>query len=226
MIKRNPTIAKNLHHGFSQSDYFTRPSSGKKGQKLLLSLEQRNSSIVNRHYSTHHEKTGGYRFLNNNRVTESLLVKSLQYQCQQNSDGLHIIGLQDTTEYNYNHHIKRLKKDTLGVVGNNSNLGYYAHLMVAFDAVSCLPQGISYCKMWGREHHRKNRHERQYQDLPIEEKESYRWLEAADQTRKLLSTAKHFTFISDRESDIYQLWDRIPDDKPDFIIRARQDVIQ
>jgi hypothetical protein len=161
--------------------------------------------------------------LNNGRVTEEDLVKALQHQCRQNCDGLHVIGIQDTTEYNYDHHKSRLKEDTLGVVGNNKDTGYFAHLMVTFDAVRCLPQGISYCKMWSRVPQRQSRDKRHNKSLPIEDKESFRWLEAADETKSLLNTAKHFTFLSDRESDIYQLWDRVPDDKTDFIIRARGD---
>lgn len=161
--------------------------------------------------------------MNNSRITESMLIESFQRQSQINCSGLHVIGIQDTTEYNYQHHKNRLKEDTLGRVVNNADVGYFAHLMVVFDAKSCLPQGISYCKMWSRPEKRLSKTERDYKHQPIEEKESYRWLEAADQTRNLLDTAKHFTFLSDRESDIYQLWDRVPDDKTDFIIRARGD---
>ncbi len=161
--------------------------------------------------------------MNNTRVTEEDLVKALQYQCRQNCNGLHVIGIQDTTEYNYNHHKKRLKEESLGIVGNNRDVGYFAHVMIAFDAVRCLPQGISYCKLWSRTPQGEKRGKRNYKSLPIEDKESYRWIEAADQTRSLLDTAKHFTFLSDRESDIYQLWDRVPDEKTDFIIRARGD---
>lgn len=219
----NLTIVKNNSHGFHQHVKFTRPPSGKKGQKLLLSLSSNHSSIVNRSHSTLREKTGGYRFLNNSRITEAKLIGALQLQCQQNCKGLHVIGIQDTTQYNYNAHTKRLKKDTLGVIGNNLDVGYFAHVMVAFDAATCLPQGISYCQLWSRDPHRKGGRKAEYKHLPIEEKESFRWLEAADQTKSLLKTASHFTLISDRESDIYQLWDRIPDDKTDLIIRARGD---
>jgi hypothetical protein len=219
----NLTIGKNNSHEIHQHVNFARPPSGKKGQKLLLLLSKKHSSIINRSHSTLREKTGGYRFLSNSRITEAKLIEALQLQCQQNCKGLHVIGIQDTTEYNYNHHAKRIKKETLGVVGRRNDLGYLAHLMVTFDASTCLPQGISYCQMWSRGPNRKKDRQGHYKQLPIEEKESFRWLEAADQTKSLLKTASHFTLISDRESDIYPLWDRIPDEKTDLIIRARGD---
>lgn len=222
-ISNNSDNCKNNYHGIYRYDNFSRPTSGKKGQKLLLSLEKNHNSIVNRQYSTHREKTGGYRFLNNPRITEPLLIESLRQQSVQNCDGLHVIGIQDTTEYNYQHHLKRIKEDTLGLAGNNYDLGYLAHIMVVFDAATCLPQGISYCKLWSRDRHHKDKHERQYKKLPIEEKESYRWLDAAEQTKSLLKGSRHLTLISDRESDIYQLWTRIPDSRTDLIIRAQCD---
>lgn len=212
---------KKNNYGFHKHFKFARQTSGKKGRKLLNSLQENQSCIVNRNCSTHRERTAGYRFLNNPRVTEKDLVKSLQNQCRQNCDGLHVIGIQDTTEYNYNRHRNRLKEDTMGFVGNSDSTGFLAHLMVIFDSVSCLPHGISYCKMWSRTPQHKNKS--RYKTLPIENKESYRWIEAADQTKALLDTAKHFTFLSDRESDIYQLWDRVPDNRTDLIIRARED---
>jgi hypothetical protein len=190
---------------------------------MLNSLEQNQTVIVNQFHSSTKDKIGGYRFLNNKRISQDMLVKSLQLQCKQNTKDSHVICLQDTSEYNFEHHSNRLKKDTLGVVGNNEDHGFLAHLMVCFDAQSTLPLGISFCKQWSRDPNRKDNSERKYQSLPIEEKESFKWIEAANETKDLLGESKHITFISDRESDIYQIWSRIPDQRTDLIIRARVD---
>jgi hypothetical protein len=152
-----------------------------------------------------------------------MLEESLEQQCSENAEGLSLICLQDTTEYNYQHHAQRLKPGELGLVGNNEDLGFFAHVMLCFEAETCLPLGVPYARLWSRDPEKKNKRERRYQDLPIEQKESYRWIEAAARTRELMHHAKHLTFISDRESDIYQLWSRIPDEKTDLIIRARTD---
>ena len=150
-----------------------------------------------------------------------MIHKSLQEQSAKNAQGCHVICLQDTTEYNYNRHQGRLKKETMGIVGNNVDYGFFAHVMLCFDAQSTLPLGITYCKQWGRDAKRKSLEERKYQTLPIEEKESFRWVEAAMETKSLLHQSGHLTFISDRESDIYHIWSRIPDERTDLIIRAR-----
>ncbi|MBU2650813.1 MAG: IS4 family transposase [Bacteroidetes bacterium] len=192
-------------------------------RKMVTLLQNNQCSIINRSYGSQRDKIGGYRFLNNIKIEEEHLIKALNIQCQLNCGKKHIIGIQDTSEYNYAHHRKRIKDGSLGVVGNNRDLGYFAHVMVLFDAETHLPQGISYCKLWSREPERKTRDHEASKKLPIEEKESYRWLEAIDKTRSLLNQSSHFTFISDRESDIYQLWSKIPDEKTDLIIRARGD---
>ena len=152
-----------------------------------------------------------------------MILKSLQEQCAKNTQGCHVICLQDTTEYNYNRHQGRLKKETIGIVGNNVDYGFFAHVMVCFDSQNTLPVGIAYCKQWGREPGRLDCDERKYKTLPIEEKESFRWIEAAFETKKVLQASSHLTLISDRESDIYQFWDRVPDKKTDLIIRAKTD---
>ena len=150
-------------------------------------------------------------------------MNSLQNQCKQNSKGLHLVCLQDTTEYNFQHHLDRLDEGTLGLVGNNIDVGFFCHLMICFDAQSSLPLGIPYTKLWGRDPGRKSKQQRDYKNLPIEEKESFRWIEAAETAKHNLSTSNHITLVSDRESDIFQLWARVPDQKTDLIIRCRKD---
>jgi hypothetical protein len=202
---------------------FTRPTSGKKGLQIITTIEQTQLSIVNKSTPIFREKIGAYRFLNNEKIRPLELIKSLQNQCSVNCVGQDVIVLQDTTEYNYQHLRRRHKSDSLGVVGNNSDVGYFAHPAICFDASSRLPQGISYCKIWSRDPNRQEKDKWKYKNIPIEDKESYRWIEAVEQTKVVLSQAAHITFISDRESDIYQLLSRAPDERTDLIIRSRDD---
>ena len=62
-----------------------------------------------------------------------------------------------------------------------------------------------------------------YQKQPIEEKESYRWLETAINGKKALKKAALLTIIADRESDIYEEWYRIPDGRTHLLTRSGRD---
>jgi len=57
----------------------------------------------------------------------------------------------------------------------------------------------------------------------IEDKESYRWIEAIEGTRACLEAAQQMTVISDREADIYPLWDCLPDARTHVLIRVSRD---
>jgi hypothetical protein len=56
--------------------------------------------------------------------------------------------------------------------------------------------------------------------LPIEEKESYKWIEASMQTKELLKQSETITIIADRESDIYDLLATVPDQTVHLLIRS------
>jgi hypothetical protein len=62
-----------------------------------------------------------------------------------------------------------------------------------------------------------------YRRQPIEEKESYRWIKGAASAKSALATAAMVTVIGDRESDIYEEFDRIPDARTHLLIRACRD---
>lgn len=66
---------------------------------------------------------GYYRFLENENVTITELVRSLSDACQQQVKGLHVLAISDSSEINLQSHVGRLKPEGIGVVGNNQDLG-------------------------------------------------------------------------------------------------------
>jgi hypothetical protein len=171
------------------------------------------------------EQVGYYRFLENENVTVGELVRSLSEQCVSHVEGKHILAISDTSEINLQSHIGRLKALGVGVVGNNTDVGFYIHPTLVLDAENGFPLGISTVKLWTRDMNHQDKHQRNYQRLPIEKKESYKWLHSAEETQKCLTigNAKIVTHIADRESDMYEEFATVPNHDNHVLVRARID---
>jgi hypothetical protein len=128
--------------------------------------------------------------------------------------GRHVLILQDTTEINYE--AKAERKRHLGKVGNGEDIGLFAHPALIVDAADGMVLGLAGAKIWRRTKVKAKK----YQQLPIEKKESFRWLDTAMTARKRLSGAAMATVIGDREADIYELFARVPDARTHILIRA------
>lgn len=155
------------------------------------------------------------RFLGNKKVHTEELIETL---CRSNTSKIanqHVLLIQDTTEINLAKKSGRTKG--LGTVGNGEDKGFFVHPLLAVDAEegSCL--GLAHLKLWQRTKSKATN----YQRLPIEEKESYRWIETALEGKARLNESVMKTLVSDRESDIYELFDRVPDEMTHVLIRAR-----
>ncbi len=158
------------------------------------------------------------RFLSNERVTVDELIKSISLKTVPYVKGRHVLAIQDTTSLNYQAHADRTSG--LGPIGDRRALGFYVHPMLVVDAQEKACLGLSHIHSWIRpEGKRPNR-----KLLPIEEKESYRWIETAERSKtSALSCAEMITVVADRESDIYEEWCRIPDEKTHLLTRANRD---
>ncbi|WP_414579697.1 IS4 family transposase [Anabaena sp. CCY 9402-a] len=171
------------------------------------------------------EQMAYYRFLENENVTLSELVSSIADECQLRVAEKHVLAISDSSEINLQSHVGRLSPFGLGVVGNNTDVGFYIHPTLVLDGESRFPLGLSTLKLWSREIDHADKHERGYKNLPIEEKESYKWLASASESHKCLSggRAKMVTHIGDRESDLFEAFATVPNKKNHLLIRACQD---
>lgn len=122
-------------------------------------------------------------------------------------------------------HARRLKPEELGVVDNNTDVGFYIHPTLVLDGESGIPLGLSTVQLWSRALDHADKHERNYQNLPIEHKESYKWLASAERSQRRLSNggARMVTHIGDRECDLYQEWATVPNENNHVLVRVRQD---
>ncbi len=163
------------------------------------------------------EWVGFSRWLNNPNVTVSEIVEHCGEALSGLVAGLHVLAIQDTTEFNYAAHAGRVRG--LGPTGNGIDPGLFVHPLLAVDAGSGAVLGLCGMQIWTRQGPARP----DYRNQPIEEKESYRWIAGAASAKTVLAAAAMVTVLGDRESDIYEEFARIPDPRTQLLTRACRD---
>lgn len=160
-----------------------------------------------------------YRFFSNKQIGEAEILEG-HFQATRSRvprDKTPILVLHDTTEFIYH----RTDKESVGILhqspvgkDRDGNPQYYtvcgismhSSLAVTTDG---LPLGLAAIKFWTRDKFKGcNALKKKVNPtrLPIEQKESVRWLENLRQTTSRLGQADRCVHIGDRESDIYELF--------------------
>lgn len=164
-----------------------------------------------------------YRFLNNPRVQLSEVIENQIQKAQVSEMAGHLLVISDTTSINLEKHKGRLKAEGLGYIGGGAGqkIGFHLHPALVLNAESFQVLGLSSIQIWVREEVTKER-KKKYKKLPIEEKESNKWLKAAQESKQNLGQAQMITMIGDRESDVYEEFARVPDERTHLLIRSYQ----
>lgn len=157
------------------------------------------------------------RFLTNEAVTVPEMVWHRAMFVAAAASGRHVLAIQDTSEINYQ--AQKDRKHRLGKVGNGTDVGLFVHPVLGVDADSGECLGTIHVQVWRRTKSKAAN----YKALPIEQKESYRWVVGGSQAKSVLAEAAMVTVLDDREADIYEKWDRLPDASTHLLTRASRD---
>lgn len=165
---------------------------------------------------------GNYRMLDNENIELDDIKQGLVNDCARKTNCPHALIIQDTTQPNYEKHRGRIKPNSgLGVIGDDKSLGYFLHPTLVMNADDGDVYGVSDIRTWIREENREKNSREDRKRIPIEQKESYRWLDSIEQSKKILTGCEMMTAISDREGDIYEVFSTVPDQRTHLLIRSR-----
>ena len=166
------------------------------------------------------------RFFNNEAVSLEEMIKANQRSCEQACAGEqceHLLVLHDTTDFNYKNKsgLYTVQDPDLGPTGyQGSEVGFFLHASLVVKAKSLFPLGISDTFLWNRQFGQPTRQERNYKRLPIEQKESFKWLMNLRTSSELLNDHEQVTHVMDRDGDIYELFAQ--DRRPGHELLVRQ----
>jgi hypothetical protein len=174
-----------------------------------------------------------YRFFSNDRVSEAdILAGHFQSTRERTiaTDGP-VLVLHDTTEFTY----QRENTDAIGItksinsgrdktgrLRSHTVCGILMHSSLAVTTEG-LPLGLTAVKFWTRKKFKGTAALKKKINptrVPIEKKESIRWLENVQQSTELLGDPGRCIHIGDRESDIYELFCAARKAGTHFLIRT------
>lgn len=202
--------------------YFGDKRTERRGSELHRRLFSSSTRSIQGLSLSRAEQKAYYRFLHNESVDEATLIRELKKRCSLGVKGKVVLSIQDTTEINLSAHKGRLKGASgLGGIDDSQGIGFKLHPSLVVDAQSCYPLGFSSIKMWGRDVEKPNKYTRKYQQEALQDKESYKWFEASEQSKQALVDAACVVVVQDREGDIYEQFVEVPDEKTHLLIRSR-----
>jgi hypothetical protein len=212
---------------------FCDPRLGRRFRKLAGQLATKLGQTIPLACQDWSNTKAAYRFLSNGRVNEMEILAG-HFQATRErfaaTDGP-ILVLHDTTEFSYTREAKQSigilykscgRKDKDGRPRLHTLCGILMHSSLAVTTDG-LPLGLAAIKFWTRSKFKgTNALKRKVNPtrVPIEAKESVRWLENLWQSTKLLDEPSRCIHIGDRDSDIYELFCAAKESGTKFLVRT------
>src|SRR5260370_11913920 len=120
-----PSRFEGAGDGGNEHRFFWRRAAKKNGAQLLQRVCDRQTICMRKLGDDRAEKVRFQRFVLNDRVTAAKIAASQRPLIAKAAAGQHVLGIQDTSEINYES--QRGRKRGLGTVGNGSDIGLFAH---------------------------------------------------------------------------------------------------
>jgi hypothetical protein len=175
------------------------------GGALLASMRRKRTLRVHRLAENRNQALQFGSFLANPAVTAHEMLATTGRQTNQRAAGRHVLAVMDTSELHFATH--EASKRGFGKGGNGKDMGLFLHPTLAVDAATGGVIGLVDCVVM-------NRIDGKATDPRLrtaDDKESRRWLYGAEVAGDCLASADMITVVADRESDIFDLFARRPD---------------
>lgn len=204
-------------------------------ERLLLQMGERPGSGISVACEDWANTKAAYRFLSNPRVSEDAILSGHFAATKRRVAATQerVLVLHDTTEFSF----KREAADSIGLLKklpkpktmrdafgapHFTTCGILMHssLLVTLAGI---PLGLGAVKFWTRDRFKgTNALKRKVNTtrIPIEQKESMRWLDNLRQVTTLVENPVQCVHIGDRESDIYELFQAAVEAQTFFLVRT------
>ncbi len=185
---------------------------------MHAALVARPGSCIRRLGGTRAREIQFTRWLRNSSVTAREIAAHAGAGTARRVGGRDVVAIQDTSELVLGG--RRARAQGFGPVGGGGALGgVLLHPVVAVEVGTGALLGLVDAQIWNREGGAKVGPRR---GRATADKESRRWLDGMARAGEVLAAAAEITAVSDRESDIYELFARRPSNVH-LLVRVAQD---
>lgn len=193
----------------------------RRAKKIVREMSENSTGSIPEFSSDTNAVRGAYNFFSNKQVkAETIITAQKAATIARIKAGGHrrILAIQDTTEFNFNDH---RETEGLGLLSNGKSAGFLAHNTLA-ATVSGVPLGLLAQQVWIRDKTAVGKRAKRAQ-LPIEQKESYKWRKALDDSSQGMPSDLEIIAVSDRESDIFEYFAHPRPKQVELLVRANHD---
>lgn len=189
-------------------------------QELAIALGQQPQVPINQACEDWADTKAAYRFFGNTKKVSpaGIWAPHQQRTVERMSQYGLVLAVQDTVFFNYTHHPHT---EGLGEIGNKTQQqrGFGMHSTLVVTPVG-LPLGLLTQQFFTRPIGEPAHTPSELRQLPLEEKESYKWIEAFEQTLALTPAGVEVVTVCDREADIYEMFVLAEEKQAGLVIRA------
>ena len=184
-------------------------------------LAARPSASINEACAEWADTKATYNLFSNQKTTPEQILKPHQQRTRERMAGHErCLVVQDTSFLDYSHHPET---EGLGPIGTSEQpgLGLVMHSSQAVT-LEGLPLGVLSQQLWARDERARQLTPDERRKLPIEEKESNKWLVGLRQSETDKPAETQLIHVGDSEADLFELFAEAKQLKTDLLVRAAQ----
>jgi len=193
---------------------------GKRFLNVATALMKSPTKTINQAMENWPETKAAYRLFDNDKLERGAIMASHKEGTLSRVDDFNgevILAIQDSTTLNYTHHPKVTGLNKLQQQSDYTNelQGFHVHnlLLTTEDGI---PLGLLRQDIF-----QNDAPDTPHKQLPITQKQSYRWLQSLRTTHELTKQGKRIITVCDREADIYEFMSEAENLHENYIIRGK-----
>lgn len=190
--------------------------------KIAEASTKRPGAAMTEAFDEWRDSRSAYEFFENERMSLSVLltppIRAVAQTLRELPEESIVLNVQDTTEINLSH---LTTMQGLGEIGNPCNQGLFLHPCLAVSTEG-VPIGLLAAQTWVRPANEHGK-AKASKTRSFTNKESLRWWTGVERAEEQVQHPGLLVHVSDRESDIYELFRRSIDAGYRLLVRACQD---